>query len=102
MSERHQNARRRGADVNFDEALTVAYDTDTMKGRARSEALRWHVERSWPEKYSPRSVIKTPEGDKDKGGFDAGAELRRRVEAMAVRNEAAKQAENASESNEAQ
>lgn len=86
LAERHEAARRRGADVNFDEALEMAYHPDAQRARILSEALFKHVEKTAPEKYSPRSVNKNVDPDKDKGGYDASAELRRRVEEMAARN----------------
>lgn len=93
LAEEHDKARRRGADVNFDSSVDAAFDADYSRGRVRAEALRYHVERTHPEKYSPRATLNVPE-KKEPAGHDAGAELRRRIEAMAARNELALRAAN--------
>lgn len=90
LEKRHAVARSRGADVNIDAGLSAAFNNDPTKARVQSDALFRHAEKMAPDKYSPRANLK-PVGEKDQGGYDAGAELRRKVEAMAARAAASQQ-----------
>lgn len=89
LQPRYYAARRRGADVNFDAAMEEAARSPFPNGTLVA-TLRWHTERSAPEKYGPRSTLKiTDPKEPPDAGYDYGAEVRRKIEAMAERREAA-------------
>ena len=86
LSERYRRARLRGADVNFDEAVIAADHPDPARAGALSRALMWHTQLASPDKYAPRTVQRNvKEKPDDEAGFDPGADLRRRIDAMAAR-----------------
>lgn len=86
LDERYKDALMMGTDVTFDEALSSAYDSDTARGSVRWRAHMTRAERQMPEKYGPRATIRnTKEVEDEAGGIDYGAEIRRRLGAMADR-----------------
>lgn len=94
LEERYLKARRYGTDVNLDEAVVAAHNSDPGLAGARSRSLMWHVERSMPEKYGPKSAMRITEGkEKDVGGIDYAAEVRRKLDAMARRRRARRESQ---------
>ena len=93
LAARYAAARRMGAEVNFDAALEES-GRGPIPNSTLVATLRWHTERSAPEKFGPRSTIKLqdPKEPSD-AGYDYGAEVRRKIEDMAARREAALRAE---------
>jgi len=92
LQERYREAQHVGNEVRFDQAASEAFGSDPYVARVRSDALRWHVERSQPERYGPRALVKEQRPEDDAGaGIDYSAELRRRIEQMAERTRAAEE-----------
>jgi hypothetical protein len=85
LEEAYARAKRIGAEVTFDEVVSAAHDTDTFRGRLRSDALKFRVERSLPDKYGPRSTVRNAEAKDEAAGIDHGAEIRRKLDQMAQR-----------------
>lgn len=86
LGDRYRDAQSMGTDVTFDEAMSAAYDGDTSRASVRWRAHMTRAERQMPEKYGPRATVRnTKEVDDEAGGIDYGAEIRRRLGAMAER-----------------
>lgn len=92
LATRYAEARRIGTDVNFDAALEEA-SRGPIPNQTLVKTLQWHAERSVPEKYGPRSTLRLADNkEPSDAGFDYGAEVRRKIEDMAARREAARAA----------
>lgn len=86
LGDRYLAALEMHADVVFDEALSAAYDPDSLRGGLRNRALMTRAERMMPDKYGPRSTVRNTQPKEDEGaGIDYGVEVRRKIQAMADR-----------------
>lgn len=74
------------ARVQMDEILSESWNANTFVAGNRMRALQHRVERLNPNRFSPRATIHTPpkEGDDD-ATVDYGAEVRRKLDAIARR-----------------
>lgn len=86
LRERYVKAQEYGAEVSFDEATSVAFDSDVARGSVRWRALMTRAERMMPDKYGPRATLRqTKEVEDAAAGIDYASEVRRRFNAMAER-----------------
>lgn len=86
LDERYRAALTLQADVLFEEATSAAFDPDSMKASIRHRALMARAERMMPDKYGPRSTVRsTKEVPDEAGGIDYAGDVRRRLEAMSSR-----------------
>jgi len=92
LADRYARSRRLGNEVNFDEIVAEAR-SGRPDAPTRVAALKHHTERSEPEKYGPRVTNRNVDVPDDRpAGIDHAAEFRRRIEAMAARKAAAREA----------
>ncbi len=99
IAARYAQALASGTECRFHEILDAAGSSRTTAA-LEVAALRHYTERQMPDKYGPRATVKNitrPEGDTDggdRGGIYAAdaAEVRKRIEDIAARREAARRA----------
>ena len=86
LESQYVSARRIGTEVNLDEMVIASQNKNVSQAILCTKALKDHVQLTDPARYGPRSVVRTSgEGEKEDGGIDYRAEVRRKVEALATR-----------------
>ena len=88
LEERYRVAMHSNYDIAHHRILPAAY-SDERYAQLQVNALKMYIEMGAPQKYGPRSVVKTlgPD-DEDVAGVDYAADIRREIETMARNMEA--------------
>ncbi len=86
LAQAYTEALKIRADLHVEQMLNVADDYNTQRARNMMDARKFAAEKILPGKYGPRAytTVTTTE-EKDVAGIDYGADVRRKLEAMAER-----------------